>query len=693
MRDPGYFTKLRRFLTGHQKSSRNPSRRAWRRCPASRSELAFTLESLEPRILLAADLAGAVQAAQVVEPAPVEPQSATVLLQEETSANQPPVAVDDHLGTIFSGSRISALTETFTANDTDPDGDPLTIIAVTPTEETHGTVLLRDRIGFMTIDYQPEFSFNGIARFNYTVSDGRGGTDTASVSVQVGSLNQPPVAVDDHVGTTTPEAELAILPSQLTANDTDPNGDGLTVIAVTPSEETHGTVEQAFPGDFIFYRADSNFSGIARFNYTVSDGRGGTDTGSVSVNVMSLNQAPVANPNAYSVNEDTTLTVPNTGVLGLLANDTDVNNNPLTAALVNGPANGTLTLNADGSFTYTPNSNFNGSDSFTYKANDGNADSNVATVSVTVTSVNDLPTAIDNTATVDEDSGATTIPVLSNDSFAPDTGETLTISAVTQGSNGVVVITGNGTGLTYAPYANFSGNDTFTYTISDGNGGTATATVNMTVTPVNDAPIANAGPPQTVLGGTLVTLNGTASADPDGQTLAFAWTLLTKPAGSAAMISNPTTSKPTFTPDVVGGYTAQLTVTDPQGVSSTATVQITANPLPVAIDIRPGESPNNINLGSGGVVQVAILSSNTFNAPDEVDPVSVTLASASVRLRGNGTPTTTVRDVNGDGREDLIVHINTEALQVTNADTQATLDGKTFGGILIRGTDSIRVVP
>ena len=95
---------------------------------------------------------------------------------------------------------------------------------------------------------------------------------------------------------------------------------------------------------------------------------------------------------------------------------------------------------------------------------------------------------MNDTATVTEDSVANAINVLANDSFAPDTGETLTITAKTNGTNGTVAITGGGTGLTYTPNANFSGSDSFTYTISDGNGGTATATVSVTVSNVNDAP-------------------------------------------------------------------------------------------------------------------------------------------------------------------------------------------------------------
>jgi hypothetical protein len=112
----------------------------------------------------------------------------------------------------------------------------------------------------------------------------------------------------------------------------------------------------------------------------------------------------------------------------------------------------------------------------------------------------------------------------------------------------------------------------------------------------------------------------------------------------------------------------------------------------VAIDIKPNSTPNTINLGSGGVVAVAILSSATFDATT-VDPLTVTLASAPVKLKGNGTPQVIVQDVNGDGRLDLIVHIQTEALQLNESDTQAVLEAETFGGTAIVGTDIVRIVP
>jgi len=115
-------------------------------------------------------------------------------------------------------------------------------------------------------------------------------------------------------------------------------------------------------------------------------------------------------------------------------------------------------------------------------------------------------------------------------------------------------------------------------------------------------------------------------------------------------------------------------------------------PLPVTIDIRPGTYPNTINLGSNGTVPVAIMSTATFDART-VDPSTVTLASAPVKLTGKGQPITSVQDVNGDGRLDLVVNVQTNALQLSSTDTVAVLKGRTRSGQPIKGSDSVRVVP
>src|SRR5207247_2191249 len=134
----------------------------------------------------------------------------------------------------------------------------------------------------------------------------------------------------------------------------------------------------------------------------------------VAIGVNAVNHAPVGKDDAYSVNEDTVLTVATPGVLG---NDTDSDGNALTAVRVAAPAHGPLTLHANGSFTYTPAVNYTGPDSFTYKANDGALDSNVATVAITVTAVNDPPVAANDSFTTNEDTALTIAApgVLGND--------------------------------------------------------------------------------------------------------------------------------------------------------------------------------------------------------------------------------------------------------------------------------------
>src|SRR6266508_2532639 len=191
--------------------------------------------------------------------------------------------------------------------------------------------------------------------------------------------------------------------------------------------------------------------------------------------------APVAVNDSYTTNEDTALGV---AALGILGNDTDVDGDALTASVVSTPANGTVTLNTlDGSFTYTPDANFNGTDSFTYQANDGTADSNVATVTLTVTPVNDAPVALDESYTIIED---TTFVVAAAAILANDTdvdGGALTVSLVSGPANGTVTLNPDGE-FTYTPAANFNGTDSFTYKLNDGQADSNVATVTLTVTPL-----------------------------------------------------------------------------------------------------------------------------------------------------------------------------------------------------------------
>src|SRR6266487_4294611 len=211
-----------------------------------------------------------------------------------------------------------------------------------------------------------------------------------------------------------------------------------------------------------------------------------SDNVSVLLNSTVTNQAPTATNDAYTVAEDTPLTV---AAPGVLANDTDPDGDALSAALASGPSHGTLTLNANGSFTYTPAANFNGSDSFTYRASDGATASNPATVSITVTALNDAPAAADDTYSTAEDTVLTVAApgVLGNDTDLD--GTTLSAVVVTGPAHGTLTLNEDGS-FTYTPDANYNGPDSFTYRASDGTTASNPATVTITVSAVNDTPAA-----------------------------------------------------------------------------------------------------------------------------------------------------------------------------------------------------------
>lgn len=185
------------------------------------------------------------------------------------------------------------------------------------------------------------------------------------------------------------------------------------------------------------------------------------------------NRPPVAGNDTATVAEDGSVNV------AVLANDSDPDGDTLAVQSVTQPANGTTVINADGTVRYLPRANFNGSDAFSYVVSDGRGGTATATVTITVTPVNDAPVAVN-------DSGATasgtavTVTVLANDQDVD--GDALTVTAVTPGANGSVVLNANGT-VTYTPNAGFSGTDQFSYTISDGRGGTATGLVSVVVNP------------------------------------------------------------------------------------------------------------------------------------------------------------------------------------------------------------------
>ncbi len=499
-----------------------------------------------------------------------------------TCVNDAPVAVNDADTT----NEDNAVTTNVLANDTDVENDPLSVTNLT--QPANGTTVNN---GDGTVTYTPDLDFCGIDTYTYTANDGTVDSNVATVTITVTCVNDAPVAVNDS-DTTAEDTPVTI---DVLANDTDVENDTLTVVSVT--QPANGTA--VINGDgTITYTPDDNFCATDTFTYTITDGDLG-DTATVTVTVTCVNDAPVAVDDADTTPEDTPVTT------NVLANDTDIDNDPLSVTNLTQPANGTTVNNGDGTVTYTPDQDFCGIDTYTYTANDGATDSNVATVTITVTCVNDAPDAVDDSDTTTEDTPVT-IDVLANDTDVD--GDTLTITSNTQGANGSVTCTA--TDCTYTPNENFCATDTFTYTITDGELGD-TATVTVTIVCGNDAPVANDDSYSVNEDTTLtVPAPGVLVNDSDvDNTLAELSVTVVDDVDNGTLTLNSDGSF-TYTPDAnfCGEDTFIYEVSDGT-LTDTATVTITVNCVndaPVAVeDCNPGYSVNEgsvLNVGAPGVL-------------------------------------------------------------------------------------------
>lgn len=499
-------------------------------------------------------------------------------------ANTAPTGVADSYATDEDTAKVVAAPGVL-GNDTDPQGDALTAELVGG--PVHGTVSLAADGSFT---YTPDADYSGPDSFTYKAKDPGGLTSAdTTVSLTVTAVNDAPVAGDDSAST---DEELAV-DVQVLENDSDPEGS--TLVVTGASGGTHGTT--AHDGDSVTYTPAPDYFGTDSFTYSVSDGNGGTDSATVTVTVSNVNDAPVAAGDTGSTDEDSALVVGASD--GLLANDSDVDGDSLTAALEDGPSHGTVVLDADGSYSYTPAADYYGTDSFTYRANDGAVSSGVATVTLTVAPVNDAPVADDESLTVAEDSQGS-VDVLLGDTDVE--GDALALTAVTEGEHGTVVDNGDGT-VTYTPDADYAGADSFTYTVCDdhattptSSAGCDTAMVEVTVTPVNDAPVVTAGDAASTDEGTAVTITATFTdvdrAEDETYTASIAWGDGTTTAGTVA--GNTVSGTHTYSDDEAAPgddvFPAVVTVTDSgstDGVADplagTATVAVTvANVAPTA---------------------------------------------------------------------------------------------------------------
>ncbi|RYD18430.1 MAG: tandem-95 repeat protein, partial [Verrucomicrobiaceae bacterium] len=312
---------------------------------------------------------------------------------------------------------------------------------------------------------------------------------------------------------------------------------------------SHGTLTGT--GNTRTYTPAANYNGADSFTFTVNDGDLTSAAATVSITVTPVNDAPVATAQSVTVAEDGNVVITLAG--------TDVENSSLTYA-VGTASHGTLTGTGN-TRTYTPAADYTGPDSFTFTVNDGDLTSAAATVSITVTPVNDTPVANAQSVTVAED-GSVVITL---------TGSDVDLDALTFATGSVAhgTLTGTGNTRIYTPTANYTGPDSFTFSVNDGTATSLPATVSITVTPVNDAPVANAQSVNVAEDGSVViTLTG---SDIDGDSLTFATGSVSH--GTLTGTGNTRTYTPTA--NYSGSDSFTFTVNDGTVSSAPATVTIT----------------------------------------------------------------------------------------------------------------------
>jgi len=585
-----------------------------------------------------------------------------------------PVAVND-AATVVEDSGANAIN--VLANDTDADGGPISVSSVT--QPANGTVVITG--GGTGLTYSPNANYCNTPpgtpdTFTYALTPGG---STATVSVSVTCADDSPVAVNDAATVVEDSGANAI---NVLANDTDVDGGPKSVSSVT--QPANGTVVITGGGTGVIYAPNANYCNnppgtFDTFTYTLAPGG---STAMVSVSVTCADDVPVVDLDTDDSNgtsgsdfaatftegnpavllEDPTdatttdvdsptlasLTVTITNLLdtGSEILSTDVTGTSITANYV--AATGVLTLNGPDTLanfqTVLRKVRYQNTDVdpdttprvIHFVANDSAANSNTAVSTVTIVAIDTPPTAVNDSATVNEDSGANPIPVLTNDTD-PDNGP-ISITAVTQPANGTVVITGGGTGLTYAPNANYCNSvsgplDTFTYTPAPSG---STATVSVTVTCVNDTPVANANATSVAEDGVVNVAVLSNDTDADGDSLTVS--SVTQGAHGVVSINPDKTVKYTPALNYNGPDSFTYTISDGNGGTATATVTVTVTPVndaPVAVN-------DTATVVAGSAVTVSVLANDADVDGPGLSVTAVTQgANGSVAVNANQTVTYT----------------------------------------------------
>ena len=452
------------------------------------------------------------------------------------TGNQSPIAVNDSFGPVDLGT---SATLNVLANDSDPDGDALTVTRLNGTDVLPngqvavpgGTVTLNSN---QTLAFQSDGTSLGSQSFDYSISDGAS-TVTATVTIDVQPQSTTPVAGNESV-TVSPGGSIDI---DVLANDSDPNGDNLTITQIHGVDMQPGWQTWVSDADgLVIYNQDNTLTyqpyvaatGTKTFTYTISDGTE-TAVGTITATIQTGNSAPVA------ANENVSVSAGGSIDIDVLANDSDPDGDPLTITQIHGvdmqpgwqtwvsDADGLVIYNQDNTLTYQPYVAATGTKTFTYTISDG-TETAVGTITATIQTGDSAPVAANENVSVSA-GGSIDIDVLANDSD-PD-GDPLTITQIhgvdmqpgwqtwVSDADGLVIYNQDNT-LTYQPYVAATGTKTFNYTISDG-GRTAVGTVTAVIGTAGTTPIAGDESISVAAGGSIVIDVLANDSDPNGDTL------------------------------------------------------------------------------------------------------------------------------------------------------------------------------
>lgn len=466
-----------------------------------------------------------------------------------------------------------------TLSGSDLDADTLAFSIVRP--PTRGTLSGTPP----NLTYTPNPDQNGHDEFTFQASDGTLQSAPAQVDIEIHPVNDPSVA---HA-TTVQAVEDTMIPITLTASDLE--NDSLSFSILSPP--AHGTLSGTPPT--LQYTPHTNVTGADSFTFHCNDGNLDSDEATITIEIAPINDPPVASPQSVNATEDSPVNVALAG--------SDVEQSPLAFAIVGAPSHGTLTgLPPD--VTYSPNPDFNGDDTFTFKANDGEWDSEPATVMIHVSPANDLPVASPIQATGSEDSA---IPVTLTGSDVD--GQSLSFAIVTQPAHGT--LGGTPPHLTYTPATNFNGADNFTFKANDGEGDSPVAVADITVLPANDPP--QVAPTTLVVDEGASKLLSFSGADVDADPLTFEIVAPPKH-GTLAPLGHDFSYTPAL--DYNGLDALTYRAWDGTAFSAPASIAITINPLPRLV-LMPGSAVMEGDRTISVRVRLA--------GPASIVPVSVTL--------------------------------------------------------------------